>query len=381
MILPKSNESQKPPIRPKTSVPLSLAPISDGCPHRSIGMPQQRCVPHAIVWQGDNPYQAWPPHLAQSYPSLNEHTVGYGPVWKNGIPEHLLPGIVNLLILRKKRLLRGRIVPHHREFPGCLKMGQRLTNDLRFQICSLDLPRRPRHHLIPLEQTASNETFDGGRTDPTIPGRLLQREDFGIRARATVTVDDIATPGRPHTVRGPAIAFARATPMFVQHPRNLLIAIAHRHLADQLDGFGRGLLRYAPLGLGHVKARVAAALPVHHKPQPLSRDVLVDNDFSDHRTDDRLTQLHRTMRTVPHFSEPLPKTQNRRTVAVRQGPLVLRQRGQGRLHRRDQAMPRIDLVILFKGALRFIMELFKLMLEGLALLVLTLLQTLKCLQA
>src|SRR6266446_1620319 len=89
MILPKSNESQKPPIRPKTSLPLSLAPISDGCPHRSIGMPQQRCVPHAIVWQGDNPYQAWPPHLAQSYPSLNEHTVGYGPVWKNGIPEHL----------------------------------------------------------------------------------------------------------------------------------------------------------------------------------------------------------------------------------------------------------------------------------------------------
>jgi hypothetical protein len=53
-------------------------------------MPQQRYVPHAIVWQGDNPYQAWPPHLAQSYPSLNEHTVGYGPVWKNGIPEHLL---------------------------------------------------------------------------------------------------------------------------------------------------------------------------------------------------------------------------------------------------------------------------------------------------
>src|SRR5438876_1150347 len=37
--------------------------------------------------------------------------------------------------------------------------------------------------------------------------------------------------------------------------------------------------------------------------------------------------------------------------------------------------------LLFKGALRFIMELFKLMLEGLALLVLTLLQTLKCLQA
>jgi hypothetical protein len=90
VILPKSNEGQKPPIRPKTSLPLSLAPISDGCPHRSIGMPQQRYVPHAIVWQGDNPYQAWPPHLAQSYPSLNEHTVGYGPVWKNGIPEHLL---------------------------------------------------------------------------------------------------------------------------------------------------------------------------------------------------------------------------------------------------------------------------------------------------
>src|SRR6516162_10192318 len=127
----------------------------------------------------------------------------------------IIPGIVNLLILRKKRLLSGRIVPHHREFTGCLKMGQCLTNDLRFQICPLDLPRRPRRHLIPFEHTASHETFDGGRTYPTIPSRLLQREDLGIRTRATVTVDDRATPGRPHTVRGPAVAFARATPMFV----------------------------------------------------------------------------------------------------------------------------------------------------------------------
>jgi hypothetical protein len=44
---------------------------------------------------------------------------------------------------------------------------------------------------------------------------LLQREDLGIRPRATVTVDDIATPGRRHTILGPAVAFARATPMFV----------------------------------------------------------------------------------------------------------------------------------------------------------------------
>src|SRR5438105_4826650 len=87
----------------------------------------------------------------------------------------IIPGIVNLLILRKKRLLSGRIVPHIREFTGCMKMGQRLTNDLRLQICPLDLPRRPRRNLIPFEQTASNETFDGGRTYPTIPGRLLQR--------------------------------------------------------------------------------------------------------------------------------------------------------------------------------------------------------------
>jgi hypothetical protein len=30
-----------------------------------------------------------PEHLVQSYPSLNAHTVGYGPFWENGIPEHL----------------------------------------------------------------------------------------------------------------------------------------------------------------------------------------------------------------------------------------------------------------------------------------------------
>jgi hypothetical protein len=52
-------------------------------------MPQERCVPHAIAWRGHNPYQALPEHLVQSYPSLNAHTVGYGPFWGNGIPEHL----------------------------------------------------------------------------------------------------------------------------------------------------------------------------------------------------------------------------------------------------------------------------------------------------
>src|SRR5439155_20516389 len=52
-------------------------------------MPQERCVPHAIAWRGHNPYQALPEYLIQSYPSLNAHTVGYGPFWGNGIPEHI----------------------------------------------------------------------------------------------------------------------------------------------------------------------------------------------------------------------------------------------------------------------------------------------------
>src|SRR5262249_49778959 len=43
----------------------------------------------------------------------------------------IIPGLVKLLILRKKPLLSDRIIPEHREFTGCLKMGQRLTNDLR----------------------------------------------------------------------------------------------------------------------------------------------------------------------------------------------------------------------------------------------------------
>ena len=47
-------------------------------------------MPHAIAWRGHNPHQALPEHLVQSYPSLNAHTVGYGPFWENGLPEHLL---------------------------------------------------------------------------------------------------------------------------------------------------------------------------------------------------------------------------------------------------------------------------------------------------
>src|SRR5712691_6774698 len=47
----------------------------------------------------------------------------------------------------------------------------------------------------------------------------------------------------------------------------------------------------------------------------------------------------------------------------------------------DQAIARIDRVVLFKGALRFILELLEFVLEGLALFVLTLIETLKRLQA
>ena len=46
-------------------------------------------MPHAIAWRGHNPFQALPEYLIQSYPSLNAHTVGYGPFWGNGIPEHI----------------------------------------------------------------------------------------------------------------------------------------------------------------------------------------------------------------------------------------------------------------------------------------------------
>jgi hypothetical protein len=33
-------------------------------------------MPYAIAWRGQNPYQVLPEPLAQSYPWLNEHTVG-----------------------------------------------------------------------------------------------------------------------------------------------------------------------------------------------------------------------------------------------------------------------------------------------------------------
>jgi hypothetical protein len=130
---------------------------------------------------------------------------------------------------------------------------------------------------------------------------------------------------------------------------------------------------------------------VNHKLQGLCRGGLIDEDFLHHRADDRLAQFHRTMRTVPHLRKPLPKIQNGGPFAVRQSPLGLRQRGQGRRHRvnlfelgvpapfkfrRHQAIPRIDLVVLLKGALRFILELRQLVLKGLALFVLTLIDTL-----
>ena len=63
-------------------------------------MPQERCVPHAIAWRGHNPYQALPEHLVPSYPSLNVHTVGYGPFWGNGIPEHIQLILAKVLIYK-----------------------------------------------------------------------------------------------------------------------------------------------------------------------------------------------------------------------------------------------------------------------------------------
>jgi len=59
---------------------------SDGCPHRSIEMPRERCVPFRFAWQEQNPYQALPEYLASSYSQLNEHTACHDPFWGIGSP-------------------------------------------------------------------------------------------------------------------------------------------------------------------------------------------------------------------------------------------------------------------------------------------------------
>ena len=71
-------------------------------------------------------------------------------------------------------------------------MGQRLTNDLRLSIRPLDLPRRPRGHLIPVEQPAGNETLHGSRADPTIPSRLLGL-DHGV-GHSLLLLYDVKAP-------------------------------------------------------------------------------------------------------------------------------------------------------------------------------------------
>jgi hypothetical protein len=53
--LPKSNKSQKQPTPPETCLPWSRAPTSDGCRHRSLGMPRERCVPPGFDWQEQKP--------------------------------------------------------------------------------------------------------------------------------------------------------------------------------------------------------------------------------------------------------------------------------------------------------------------------------------
>src|SRR6266567_2905455 len=76
-------------------------------------MPQERCVPHAIAWRGHNPYQALPEHLAQSYPSLNEHTVVYGPFWNNGISEHLRSHLAKSFPCKARRFSQSNYRMRH----------------------------------------------------------------------------------------------------------------------------------------------------------------------------------------------------------------------------------------------------------------------------
>jgi hypothetical protein len=75
-------------------------------------------VPHAIAWRGHNPHQALPEHLVQSYPSLNAHTVGYGPFWENGIPEHLRWVGIELRRAQHPRFHRPPCDPLRSDFPS-----------------------------------------------------------------------------------------------------------------------------------------------------------------------------------------------------------------------------------------------------------------------
>ena len=98
---------------------------------------------------------------------------------------------------------------------------------------------------------------------------------------------------------------------------------------------------------------------------------------------DRLAQRHWTMRTLPHGGKLFPKMQNGRPFVIRQGPLLLGQRGQGcphRLYLCELRIPAFTQVppppddpedppryIGQRRELGFILELRQLVLQGLAL--------------
>jgi hypothetical protein len=100
----------------------------------------------------------------------------------------------------------------------------------------------------------------------------------------------------------------------VEHSCNIIVPVAHRHLANDLDVFVSGLLAHCRAEFSHLEGGVHSPLPVDHEVQLILGRLVDHHDLLHDGANDPLLELHRAGGAVPHGLESFAQREQLLTV-------------------------------------------------------------------
>lgn len=233
-------------------------------------------------------------------------------------------------------------------------------------------------HLVILKQARFHKLLDGVLTHAAALGRLAEAQHFWIRSGCFLAGNRVLPASCCDSRLIPTQTLSSAMPRLVEDCGYLPVTVFRGHFADDVQGLSGGLRGSGGLRLAKPNLGVAPALPVDDKMEHVGLGVERNRNLLDQQMEDLLLDFYRAVRIAPHLGEVVTKAANGRLGIGCQDRAFEPDRGDGFSNAismlelcvpasfqltRNQAVSRVNLVVLFEGPLHLKVQLFQLGLQ------------------